>query len=55
LAYLKERELVNEDWVSDKNTYNICVGGVSSLVENQYKKIRQYSLSGEYIKTWDSI
>ena len=55
LAYLKERELVNENWVSDKNTYNICVGGVSSLVENQSKKIRQYSLSGEYIKTWDSI
>lgn len=55
LAYLKEKELVNEDWVSDKNTYNICIGGVSSLVENQSKKIRQYSLSGEYIKTWDSV
>lgn len=54
-AYDKEHELVNEDWVKSNDNYNIVLGGKSGKIYDQKKKVRQYDLDGNYIKTWDSI
>lgn len=59
LAYEKEAEIVNIDFVKDKNTYNLVTGGKCSLIEfgvNQpAKKICQYTIEGIFIRYWNSI
>lgn len=50
----KETELIEEA----KGTgicYNICSGGKSGVPGANEHKIKQYTLSGEYVKTWNSI
>ena len=49
----KERELIKE-YKEKGICYNICSGGKGVPGAREHK-VRQYSLAGEYIKTWDSI
>lgn len=49
-----ERWLVDEDFISRKDTYNIALGGGMPPSTNK-KEIYQYSLKGEYIRNWESI
>lgn len=39
-AYNKEREIVNEDFVNDPNTYNMQVGGIPSIEWTEERKIK---------------
>lgn len=54
-AYKKEAEIVNEQFIKQKNTYNIALGGKHPPYECLHKPINQYTLDGQFIKTWDSI
>jgi hypothetical protein len=54
-AFHLEREIVTEQFVKSKNTYNTAIGGVCSAGKTNEKKIIQYSLSGKFIKVWNSI
>lgn len=49
----KERELIKE-YKEKGICYNICSGG-KGVPGARERKVRQYSLTGEYIKTWDTI
>lgn len=55
LAYSKEAELVNEEFIKRNDVYNMQVGGKLTTFENRKKKISQYSLEGKFIKSFDSI
>lgn len=49
----KEKELIRE--YKEKGVcYNICSGG-KGVPGTKEHKVKQYTLSGEYVKTWDSI
>jgi hypothetical protein len=52
LAYEKEAELVNEEFINRPDTYNRILGGKPGR-KIEYK-IAQYSLDGEFIKIWNS-
>ncbi len=54
LAYAKEAEIVNIDFVKRTDTYNLSVGGIISQYEHS-RKIAQYTLEGKFIRVWDSI
>lgn len=52
-AYKLESELVNKEFINRKDTYNAKLGGFGG---SSYSiKINQFSLTGEYLKTWDSL
>ena len=52
-AYEKEHELVNIEWISRDDTYNVAIGGACSLAPPV--PIYQYAATGEYITTWESL
>lgn len=52
-AYEKEHELVNIEWISRDDTYNVAIGGACSLALPV--PIHQYAATGEYITTWESL
>lgn len=52
-AYEKEHELVNIEWISRDDTYNVAIGGACSLAPPV--QIYQYAATGEYITTWESL
>lgn len=56
-AYDKERDIVDIDFVKSSYTYNLIVGGKYKPRDTITctKKISQYTLNGEFIRTWDSI
>lgn len=49
LAYKKEAEIVNWDFIRDPNNYNMKLGGEFSSAAEQ-KQIAQYDLDGNFIK-----
>lgn len=49
----KEKELIKE-YREKGNCYNICSGGKGVPGAREHK-VRQYSLTGEYVKTWNTI
>lgn len=56
-AFSKEQEIVNQEFISNPNTYNIALGGNGgSIVDPKDKSypVFQYSLKGELIKEWDT-
>lgn len=53
-AYKKEEELVNKDFLRRKDVYNRALGGKLTFLTRK-RKISQYKISGEFIKTYDSI
>ena len=54
-AYQKEAEIVNIDWVKSPNNYNLTVGGKFTVYNTLKKEIAQYTIDGQFIRTWESI
>lgn len=54
LAYIKEREIVNEEFVKNPKTYNLAIGGDRPDTILIKKQIAQYTLDGIFIRVWDS-
>lgn len=52
-AYEIEETIVNEEFLLREDVYNMKLGGFVS--PDCSKEIHQYSLNGEYIRTWPSI
>lgn len=52
-AFNLEKILVNQEFINRKDTYNAKIGGLGG--SSYSTKINQFTLKGEYIKTWDSI
>ena len=54
LAFEKEAEIVNRDFIKRPDVYNLACGGkiTSSALE---KEVAQYDLNGKFLKHWDSI
>lgn len=55
LAYKKEAEIVTIQFVKRKDTYNLTVGGQFTVYTSLKKEIAQYTLEGQFIRTWNSI
>lgn len=51
-AYKKEEEIVNDEFVKRKDTYNITRGGQWTVTLK--KPIAQYSIEGKFIRNWES-
>ena len=52
-AYDEEARIVTLDFIKSDNNYNIKIGGIHCAWN--FKKMYQFSLKGELIKTWNSI
>ena len=52
-AYRLEEQIVNLEFVKNKNSYNVAVGG--NRPQAPTRKVLQYSVNGKYIKQWESI
>lgn len=54
-AYDLERQLVTEDFVRRRDTYNMALGGRGGSGELNKIKVAQYDLNGVFIKTFKSV
>lgn len=54
-AYKKESEIVTVEFIKRSDTYNLVRGGEVRIADSLRKEIAQYTLSGKFIRTWDSI
>lgn len=55
MAYEKEAEIVNVEWVTSPKNYNLTIGGKGGWSYTNSKCIAQYALDGTFIRTWSSI
>lgn len=53
-AYKKEEEIVTEEFVKRKDTYNLTRGGQWTVYETLKKPIAQYTIQGKFIRSWES-
>lgn len=58
-AYLKESELVTNDFVKLSYTYNVALGGIGGYIDLhdphwQSKPINQFDLDGNLVKEWET-
>ena len=53
-AYKMEENLVTQEFIDSDNTYNLKLGGLHAKNINR-KPVNQYTITGEYLKTWDSL
>lgn len=53
-ALAMEKIIVNEEFISRPDTYNVALGGGSGLIVSTEKEVHQYALNGDYIKTYRS-
>lgn len=55
-AFEKEAELVNIDFISRTDTYNVALGGKNRFVGlPSYNKIYQFDINGKLLKEWDDV
>lgn len=54
-AFKKEEEIVTDEFVKRKDTYNLTRGGRWTVYETLRKPIAQYSIDGKFIRSWESI
>lgn len=54
-AYKLEAELVNETFLARSDVYNMILGGKFPPEAHPVKKVHQYNLNGEYVKTFESF
>ena len=55
-AYLKEAELVDEQYVKNPNTYNMILGGRENTEHaNPKVEVHMYDKSGKYIRSFKSV
>lgn len=55
-AFTKESELVNLEFITRKDTYNVALGGKNRFVAlPSYNKIYQFDTKGNLLKEWNDI
>lgn len=54
-AYQLEADLVNEEFLSREDVYNMCLGGEFSIGENNKIKVYCYTLKGSYVDEFNSF
>jgi len=52
-AYYQEAQIVTEEFIKRKDTYNVAIGGDNRGAHTT--KIIQYTLSGKFIKVWNRL
>lgn len=56
LAYEKEGELVNEEFVKNPDTYNLILGGrLNTNHANQYTEVHMYDIHGDYVRSFKTV
>lgn len=55
MAFEKEEEIVNEDFIKLSTNYNLVKGGKMQVADALRKEIAQYTIDGKFIRTWSSI
>ena len=55
LAYKKESEIVDIDFIRRSDTYNRVLGGKKGMYESLKKPIAQYTIDGKFIRSWECV
>lgn len=55
LAYEKEKEIVNEEFIKRSDTYNLALGGWHVRYSPHRSYIFQFNIDGSLIKRWESV